>query len=79
MQRTILGLALASGMLAATPAMSHDRDHHHYRTTDNGIRYWQGRDGRYYCKRPNGTDGMLIGGATGALVCRTLNTPLDRS
>lgn len=29
---------------------------------------WRGRDGRYYCKRSDGTTGLLIGGAAGALI-----------
>jgi hypothetical protein len=29
---------------------------------------WRGRDGRYYCRRDNGTTGLLIGGAVGGLI-----------
>ena len=46
---------------------------------DDGVRYWQGRDGRYYCKRSNGTVGLLIGGAAGALVGRAIDTRGDRA
>ncbi|MBY6128555.1 MULTISPECIES: glycine zipper 2TM domain-containing protein [Qipengyuania] len=28
---------------------------------------WRGRDGRYYCKRDNGTTGLVIGAGVGAL------------
>lgn len=28
---------------------------------------WRGRDGKYYCKRENGTTGLLIGAGVGAL------------
>ncbi|KPH64811.1 glycine zipper 2TM domain-containing protein [Novosphingobium aerophilum] len=28
---------------------------------------WRGRDGRYYCKRDNGTTGLIIGAGAGAL------------
>ena len=31
-------------------------------------RVWQGRDGRTYCRRKDGTTGLLIGGAVGGLV-----------
>ncbi|HYZ48361.1 MAG TPA: glycine zipper 2TM domain-containing protein [Sphingomonas sp.] len=31
-------------------------------------RTWRGKDGRIYCRRPNGTTGLIIGGAAGALV-----------
>jgi hypothetical protein len=30
-------------------------------------RAWRGRDGRYYCKRDNGTTGLIIGAGAGAL------------
>lgn len=33
-------------------------------------RVWRGNDGRYYCRRSNGTTGLLIGGAAGALLGR---------
>ncbi|OYW51185.1 MAG: hypothetical protein B7Y36_07170 [Novosphingobium sp. 28-62-57] len=37
----------------------------------NGNRgYWRGNDGRYYCRRNDGTTGLLIGGVAGALVGR---------
>ena len=29
---------------------------------------WRGRDGRYYCKRDNGTTGLVIGAAVGGLL-----------
>ena len=28
---------------------------------------WRGRDGRYYCRRDNGTTGLVIGAGVGAL------------
>lgn len=28
---------------------------------------WKGRDGKYYCKRDNGTTGLVIGAGVGAL------------
>jgi hypothetical protein len=34
---------------------------------------WRGRDGRYYCRRSNGTTGMIVGGAAGALVGHSLD------
>lgn len=33
---------------------------------------WRGRDGRYYCRKSNGTTGLLIGGAAGALLGREI-------
>ncbi len=31
-------------------------------------RIWRGRDGRYYCRRDNGTTGLVIGAAVGGLI-----------
>jgi len=39
----------------------------------NYDRVWRGNDGRYYCKRRNGTTGLLIGAAVGALLGRELD------
>ena len=50
-----------------------------YYATDNGIQYWRGDDNRYYCKRSNGTTGLLIGGAAGALVGRAIDTRGSRT
>lgn len=33
-------------------------------------RIWRGNDGRYYCRRRDGTTGLLIGAAAGALLGR---------
>lgn len=40
---------------------------------------WRGRDGRYYCKRSNGTTGLIIGAAGGALLGRAIDTRGDRA
>ena len=31
-------------------------------------RVWRGRDGRYYCRRSDGTTGLIVGAAAGALL-----------
>ena len=41
-------------------------------------RIWRGRDGRYHCKRDNGTTGLIVGGAVGALLGRELDGGRDR-
>ncbi|MXP30076.1 glycine zipper 2TM domain-containing protein [Porphyrobacter algicida] len=60
----------------------HDRDdyrgryYNNYRQTYYGepvhrnTRVWRGDDGRYYCRRSNGTTGLIIGAAGGALLGR---------
>lgn len=42
-------------------------------------REWRGRDGRTYCRKPDGTTGLIVGGVAGALVGRTIDTRGDRS
>lgn len=49
------------------------------RRVRRGDRVWQGRDGRYYCKRDNGTTGLIIGAAGGALLGRSIDTRGDRT
>ena len=34
---------------------------------------WRGRDGRDYCRRSNGTTGLIVGGAAGALIGHSLD------
>lgn len=36
-------------------------------------RIYRGNNGRYYCRRPDGTTGLIIGGAAGALLGNALD------
>jgi len=79
----MIAIAAASMPLTAvtavwTPAEARGKDRRYY-TSDNGVRYWRGDDGRYYCKRSNGTTGLIIGGAAGALAGRAIDTRGDRA
>lgn len=40
---------------------------------------WRGNDGRYYCKRDNGTTGLLIGAGIGALAGHELAGDGDKT
>jgi uncharacterized protein YcfJ len=40
---------------------------------------WRGKDGRMYCRRTDGTTGLIIGGVGGALLGRTIDTRGDRT
>lgn len=42
-------------------------------------RTWRGQDGRLYCRRPNGTTGLIVGAAGGALVGRAIDTRGERA
>ena len=87
---TIAGLGV---LLSGTTAMADHRryDGHHGRIYDDRGRYyeprritrhsniWRGRDGRYYCRRDNGTTGLIIGAAGGALIGRSIDRYGDRT
>jgi hypothetical protein len=79
MLKSALALTLAAATVLPATAVTADAQSRRYQTTENGIRYWRGEDGRYYCKRGNGTVGLLVGGAAGALVGRALDTRGDRA
>jgi uncharacterized protein YcfJ len=40
---------------------------------------WRGQDGRYYCRRDNGTTGLVIGAAGGALLGRHIDGGRERT
>ena len=42
-------------------------------------RVWQGRDGNYYCRKKDGTTGLIIGAAAGALIGRSVSGYGDRT
>lgn len=80
MRKTIIAAILTALTVPAFTAMpAQARDNRRYERTDNGIRYWKDRDGRYRCKKNNGTTGLLVGGVAGALVGRTIDTRGDRT
>ena len=75
MRNAILALsafAVAIPTVAVVPATSAEARKHAYRE-------WRGRDGRTYCKKSNGTTGLIVGGVGGALVGRTIDTGGDRT
>lgn len=49
-----------------------------YQNREN-FRSWRGKDGRTYCRRKNGTTGLVIGAAAGALAGRAVDTRGDRA
>lgn len=42
-------------------------------------RVWQGQNGQYYCRKKDGTTGLIIGGAVGALLGRAIDSRGDRT
>lgn len=89
---TLAGLALPAGPALADPppwAPAHGKraqnvyDSRGYyvepRRITRSDRIWRGRDGRYYCRRDNGTTGLLIGAAVGALAGHELSGSGDKT
>lgn len=64
---------------------SRDRDYDRHGRRGYGepvyasTRTWRGRDGRYYCRKKDGTTGLLIGGAVGGVVGHELGGRGDRT
>lgn len=87
-------MALGSGMIASVVAMSEPADlgpppvqevaYDPPRRDDSVVierreDVWRGDDGQYHCKRSNGTTGLVIGAAAGALVGRQLDGGRDHT
>lgn len=92
MKKIILAIAAGGMTITAAPALAdpppwapaHGKRakqayQPRYYNSPQGVRYWQGEDGRYYCKRSNGTTGLIIGAAAGALAGRAIDTRGERA
>jgi hypothetical protein len=73
--------APAHGKRAKDRAALYDNYGRYYepRALSRADRVWRGDDGRYYCRRDNGTTGLIIGGAAGALLGRHLDGGRERT
>lgn len=67
---TAVSLAVPASMMLPTSAAEAQRGKY---------REWRGKDGRTYCKKSNGTTGLIVGGVGGALLGRTIDTRGDRT
>ena len=82
MRKMILAVAATTMAVPATMALPTDSAQAQSRYYRNGQYYgptWQGRDGRIYCRRSNGTVGLIVGGAAGALVGRSIDGGRNRT
>ncbi len=71
MRNLFLAAAAASMVVPVIPAPAMAKGYHG--------KVWQDSQGRYRCKRPNGTTGLIIGAAGGALVGRAVDTRGERA
>ena len=74
MRKTLTGLAAAMIAIPAleAPVLARDTGYYHGKM-------WRDSEGRLRCKRPNGTTGLIIGAAGGALVGRAIDTRGERA
>lgn len=76
--RTLM-LALGAASLAIPASFVVPTDGASAQKRGYKYREWRGRDGRMYCRKSNGTTGLIVGGAAGALAGRAIDTRGDRT
>jgi outer membrane lipoprotein SlyB len=73
------GVALADPPRHAPAHGYYKKKHRDAQPIYRDTRVWRGDDGRYYCRRSDGTTGLIIGAAGGALIGRAIDTRGDRA
>ena len=71
--------ALAVPVTFALPTESAQAQRRYYSDGYYNGPVWRDSRGRYRCRRSNGTTGLIIGGAAGALVGRSIDTRGERA
>jgi uncharacterized protein YcfJ len=71
MRNLFLAAAAASMVVPVIPAPASAKGYHG--------KIWRDSKGRYRCKRSNGTTGLIVGAAGGALVGRAIDTHGERA
>lgn len=90
MKKTLLAIAAATLAIPGTAVVAADQfsvatasgykqDVSYQNRNRDGFRSWRGKDGRMYCRRKNGTTGLVVGAAVGALAGRAVDTRGDRA
>ncbi len=76
MNKLIIAVAVATVAVPALPqqAIARERHHHVYHG-----KVWRDSHGRLRCRRSDGTTGLIIGAAGGALVGRAIDTHGERT
>ncbi|RJF93969.1 glycine zipper 2TM domain-containing protein [Sphingomonas cavernae] len=76
MRSLFLALGAASLVIPATMALPTEKAE-----ARNNYKYkeWRGRDGRTYCRKSDGTTGLIVGAAGGALLGRAIDTRGERT
>lgn len=68
----VLAAAMVTTLAPPTPAFANHNGYYHGKT-------WRDSQGRVRCRRANGTVGIIVGGAAGALVGRAVDGGRDRT
>ena len=71
MRKFVLAVAATSMAVPVMPAPAMARGYHG--------KMWQDSEGRWRCKRSDGTTGLIVGAAGGALVGRAIDTRGERA
>ena len=82
MRNLILAVSATAMAIPATMALPVEPAEAQSRYYRDGYYYgptWRGRDGRMYCRRSNGTVGLIVGGAAGALIGREIDGGRSRT
>ena len=74
MRKIFMAAAAASMMVPVIPAPAMAKKNHYY-----AGKVWRDSQGRYRCKRSNGTTGLIVGAAGGALLGRAIDTRGERA
>ena len=72
MRKPIILLTAASIVVPVVPAPAQAKGGY-------SGKVWRDSQGRYRCKRPDGTTGLIVGAAGGALVGRAIDTRGERA
>lgn len=70
---------VAADQFSVATASGYKSDISYQNRNRDGFKSWRGKDGRTYCRRKNGTTGLVVGAAAGALAGRAIDTRGERA
>ena len=79
MQKIMMAVAAVALSVPAMPQPAQARHRHYYSQNYYHGRTWRDSHGRLRCRRSNGTTGLIIGAAGGALLGRAIDTHGERA